>query len=136
MVDQKFAVSVHIMTALAYEGDLMTSEALAASIRTNPTVVRRFVAKLVEAGLLKSLRGKTGGVKLAKKPESISLRDVYQAVCDRPLVAVAEKEPLKNCVVSCQIGVLMKDVAQGLEDTSQKYLSQIYVSDLIKKLEC
>lgn len=134
MVDQRFAVSVHIMTSLAYGQGLMTSEMLASSIRTNPTVVRRFVSKLVEAGLLESIRGKAGGVRLAKKPESITLRDIYKAVCDRPLIEVAEKEPQKNCVVSCQIGTLLKDITRGLEETSQKYLGQIRLSELIAKI--
>lgn len=61
----------------------MTSEQLLSSIRTNPTVVRRLLAKLVDAGLIESYKGKSGGVKLTKSPKEISLKDIYGAVCDK-----------------------------------------------------
>ncbi|AHZ86387.1 RrF2 family transcriptional regulator [Bdellovibrio bacteriovorus] len=135
MVDQRFSVSVHIMTALAYhKGDLMTSEELGASIRTNPTVIRRLISKLVDAGLLTSFKGKAGGVKLAKAPKEISLRDVYVAITDKKLIATPDKEPFKNCVVSCSMKKLMCELVDGIENNSMDYLGGIRLSDLTSKI--
>jgi Rrf2 family protein len=135
MVDQRFSVSVHIMTSLAYEkGDLLTSEALAKSVRTNPTVVRRLIAKLVDAGLLDSYKGKSGGVKLAKSAKEITLRDIYIAASGKPLLNTPDKEPNKHCNVSCAMNKLLDDVCAGLEKSSMNYLSGIKLSDLASKV--
>ncbi len=113
----------------------MTSEKLAAGIRTNPTVIRRLVSKLVEAGLLQSFKGKAGGIKLAKSPKEISLREVYLAVSDKTLIATPLKDPNKNCAVSCAIKKLMCEIVSGLEASSLQYLSNIRLSDLTAKIK-
>lgn len=137
MLDQRFSTSVHIMTALAFhkEEPLMTSEMLASSIRTNPTVVRRLVAKLVEAGLLLSYKGKSGGVKLAKDASAISLKEIYLASADKKLIYNPEKIPKKQCAVSCSMKKLMSEVVDGVEENSMKYLSSIKLSELTSKVD-
>ena len=135
MLDQRFAASVHIMTLMAYhEGELMTSEFLAEGIRTNPTVVRRLVAKLVEARLLESFKGKSGGVRIAKPPKEISLQDIYQAVSGKALIHGRQSEPHKQCVVSCSMKKIFGEVASGLETASMGYLAKIKLSDLAAKV--
>lgn len=112
----------------------MTSEVLASSVRTNPTVVRRLVAKLVEAGLLKAYKGKAGGVELAKKAQEITLRDIYVAASGKKLIHAPDKTPNKKCTVSCSMGKLFGDVIEGLEENSMSYLSNIRLSDLSSKV--
>jgi DNA-binding IscR family transcriptional regulator len=144
MVDQRFSVSVHIMTAVAFHQleacssapALVTSEYLASSIRTNPTVVRRLVASLTKAGLLKSYKGKSGGVELAKSAQNISLKDIYMACSgsEKKLLNASEKAPKKQCKVSCSMGMLMGEVIEGFEKNSMKYLSGIVLADLLTKI--
>lgn len=112
----------------------MTSEQLAESIRTNPTVVRRLLAKLAEAGLLDSFKGKSGGVLLAKSPKEITLKDIYLATTDKKLLCTSEKEPMKSCLVSCNMKEIMASVIDGFEDHSMTYLSKIRLSDLTSKV--
>lgn len=138
MVDQRFSVSVHIMTSLAYhQGQghgLMTSDQLASGIRTNPTVVRRLVSRLADAGLVQAYKGKSGGVELSKKPAEITLREIYCAVSDKKLLNVPDKAPQKKCPVSCSMGKLMSDVIEGFEEHSLAYLSGIRLSELTDKI--
>ncbi|MEK2688018.1 Rrf2 family transcriptional regulator [Bdellovibrio sp. GT3] len=135
MLDQRFSVSVHIMTVLSYhKGELMTSEVLASSIRTNPTVIRRLLAKLVEAGLVESFKGKAGGVRLNDKCKEITLKDIYMAVSGKPLLNTPDKEPLKQCAVSCAMKKIMCDISSGLENHSMSYLSKIKLADLTQKV--
>lgn len=112
----------------------MTSEELASGIRTNPTVIRRLISKLVEAGLLSSFKGKSGGVKLAKTPKEISLKDVYIAISEKRLIATPDKDPNKNCVVSCSMKKLMCEVVDGMETNSMQYLQGIRLSDLTSRI--
>lgn len=138
MVDQKFPTSVHIMTALAFGdcrgGKLMTSDELADSIRTNPTVVRRLVARLVEAKLLKAYKGKSGGIELARCPAEISLADIYDAASDKTLLSTPKKSPKKHCPVSCSMGQLLESVVEGVEAQSRKYLSGITLAEIAAKI--
>lgn len=140
MVDQKFSVAVHIMTVLAFEkcenGNLYTSEQLARSVRTNPTVVRRLVARLVDSGVLKSYKGKSGGVELAKCPSEISLGDIYESVCcEKKLLYAPTRKAHKACPTSRSMGKLMSDVIEGFEENSRKYLAGIKLQDLAKQVE-
>ena len=135
MLDQRFAASVHIMTLLAvHNEELQTSEYLAKSIRTNPTVVRRLLAKLVEAGLVDSFKGKSGGVRIAKTPKEINLKEIYKASTNKALVNGREAEPHKACPVSCSMKEIFEGVAAGIEANSMAYLSKIKLSDLISKI--
>lgn len=124
------------MTSLAFhKGEKMTSDQLASSIRTNPTVVRRLLAKLAEAGLLDSFKGKAGGVVLSKSPKEITLKDIYMATTDKKfLCQPSDKEPSKNCVVSCSMKKILNDVVDGFEEHSLGYLSKIRLSDLTSKI--
>lgn len=135
MLDQRFPASVHIMTLLAYHhGERMTSDYLAKSIRTNPTVVRRLLSKLVEAKLVNSFKGKAGGVKIARNAGEITLKDIYVAVSDKKLMCLSDKEPQRHCAVSCAMKKLMNDVTEGVEEQSLQYLAKIRLSSLLAKI--
>jgi len=114
----------------------MTSDQLAEGIRTNPTVIRRLLAKLSEAGLLESFKGKAGGVILNKSPKEITLKDIYMATVEdkKMLCNPPEKEPSKHCAVSCSMKKIMMDVVDGFEENSLNYLSKIRLSDLTSKI--
>ena len=138
MLDQKFYMSVHLMAALAYQGcergKLSSSEELAKTVRTNPTVVRRLVSRLVAAGLLKAYKGKKGGVELARCPNEITLEDIYVASCEQPLLRTPKRATRKQCAVSCAMGGLMSAIFGGVERKSREYLRGIKLSELREQI--
>lgn len=145
MVNQQFATSVHIMISLGYlsqqkaiktaDCKLANSDMLAESIRTNPVVVRRLLSQLNKAGLIKTARGKKGGVQLNKPATEIDLSDIYKAIeLDAP-VKPHNKPATKDCPVSCTMHEIMCSVADGYTKASLKYLETIKLSDLIKKIK-
>ncbi|GAB3643746.1 Rrf2 family transcriptional regulator [Spirosoma arcticum] len=95
-----FLTAIHIMTYLAYPGNagapaghitsfvsyaggtekLVTSDEIAGVLSTNSVVIRRLVRQLRDAGLVVSLRGKTGGYHLSKAAAAITLLDVFLAI--------------------------------------------------------
>ena len=138
MVNQKFSVSVHIMMALdVHRNDevLMNSEILAQSIQTNSAVVRRIMTKLVEADLVKSFKGKSGGVRINRAADKINLKDIYLAVEEQPILNTHRPVKNKQCKVSCCIQDIMKNVVLGLEQNSMDYLEKIKLSHLTKNLK-
>lgn len=136
MIDTRFSVSVQIMMTLGhYSDELVSSDTLASVLKTNPTFVRKIVSRLVDAKLIKSYRGKGGGIELARDPSSISLNDIYLASTDEKKLINVHKKPIsKNCDVSRCIDGVLDDVVCGIEKSTQNYLSKKLLSDLIKKV--
>jgi Rrf2 family protein len=104
------------MTALAFSpGEVMGSQKLAASVNTNPVVVRRLLLALRRARLIETFTGKRGGARLRKEPADISLADIYDAVESRQVIPVNERKALKQCHVSCNMKSIMSRVAESTE---------------------
>ncbi len=134
MVNQQFTFAVHIMTALAFANEKMDSGALAASVNTNPVVVRRLLLALRRAKLIETYAGKNGGAKLRRKPSQISLVDIYDAVEPRPVIALNERQALRQCDVSCHMKRIMRSVAESTEDAVRKHLRRITLKQLVGKI--
>ncbi|MEO1525109.1 MAG: Rrf2 family transcriptional regulator [Planctomycetota bacterium] len=84
-MNRDLAVGLHIVGFLtARQGQPLTSEVLAETYGTSPVVVRRVSAKLCRAGLIETRRGIGGGSLLTRDPSKINLRQVYEAIADRP----------------------------------------------------
>jgi Rrf2 family protein len=137
MIDTRFSITIQIMTSLAYgEGKLLSSEELALVLKTNPSFIRKLVAKLVEHDLVVAFRGKGGGIKLAKAPDKISLKEIYIASIDnKPFIFSHNKPIVKACPVSCSMAEIFCDIVKGMEDSTLHYLSKYYLSDLVDKIK-
>jgi Rrf2 family protein len=100
----QFSIAIHVMAALACGCDKdITSSALAASVNTSPSFVRRVLAKLSRAGLVETATGKAGKTWLARDPKQISLLDIYRAVDAPKAFAIHNYAERKDCMVSCHI---------------------------------
>ena len=123
------------MTALAFTPDeVIGSQILAASVNTNPVVIRRLLLALRRARLIETFTGKHGGARLRKKPREISLVDIYDAVEPRPVIPVNERKALKKCHVSCNMKSIMSRVAESTEDAVRKHLRSISLAQLVRKV--
>jgi Rrf2 family protein len=135
VVNQQFTFAIHIMTALAFSPDeVIGSQTLAASVNTNPVVVRRLLLALRRARLIETFTGKHGGARLRKKPRQISLVDIYDAVESRPVIPVNERRALKKCHVSCNMKAIMSHVAKSTEQAVRKHLRRITLAQLVRKV--
>jgi len=128
-------MAVHLLSAIIYfQNDYkVTSEFLASSINTNPVVVRRLIQRLKRSGLVKVARG-TGGVSLSRKPEDISLLDVYHAVEDHELIFAYHDDPNPDCPVGSHIHDILDQRLIGAQRSMETQLEQCTLSDLHKDL--
>ena len=135
MVNQQFTFAVHILTALAFSREeVIGSQTLAASVNTNPVVVRRLLLTLRRAGLIETFTGKHGGARLRRRPHRISLMDIYDAVESRPVILVNERKALRECHVSCNMKGIMSSVAESTEQAVRTHLRRITLAQLIRKM--
>lgn len=126
--------ATHIMLCVdLFESNKLSSNSIAASVNTNPGVVRRIMSKLRTAGLLETVSGKAVPA-LTRNLENITLLDVYLAVDGTSLLYVDEFTN-KNCVIGGQIGdALLKyynKVQMSAYDEMSKITLKKISSDLI-----
>ena len=134
-VNTRFAVAVHIATALGFQSEFpRTSEDLAKSVNTNPVVVRRLLQALAKAGLIHVREGKSGGSTLARPASQITLNDIYCAVEPDPLFGLPAKKMNRACPVSCKMPSLMTGVLSRVEHSLSEQLKKTRLSDLLKEI--
>jgi Rrf2 family protein len=137
MVDTRFSLSLQIMMTLAHHGeDLMNSAQLAKILKSNPTFIRKLTARLVDADLVTSFRGKTGGIRLAQKPSSICLKQIYAAATEqKSLMSCHSKPVIKACPVSCCIEDVLNEVVDGINHATLQYLQKKTLADMMKQVQ-
>lgn len=133
--NSRFAMATHIMTALAVEQDKLNSTYLADSLNTNPVVVRRILSELQKAGLLETEAGRSGGARLAKKAQAISLYDVYAAVDEGDLFAYNPNDPNKKCALSCKMKSVLSPIFDAASSALAEKLKGIKLSDLVEEVD-
>jgi FeS assembly SUF system regulator len=70
-----------VMTCLAEAGDgVLSAQALAERSRLEVPTVSKLLKRLAQGGLVVSTRGSTGGYRLARAPERITIADVVVAM--------------------------------------------------------
>jgi Rrf2 family protein len=128
----RFSVALHILTLLAAKGTgLLTSEEIAASVDTNPVVIRRVMASLRENGLVESRPGVNGGWRLKKSPTSITLRKVFEIVREEDLLAM-HAHPNPHCPIGGHIRDSLQGVFAEAEKALHSSLSKQTVADLLE----
>jgi Rrf2 family protein len=131
----RFSVAVHLLCALAWLGEQgATSAELAESVNTNPVVLRRVLGQLAEAGLVQGQPGRRGGYTLGKRPERISLRDVYRALGESGPLALHEHPENEACPVSCGIKPLLGGVLERADRALQDELARTRIADLVGRM--
>ncbi|HWH84116.1 MAG TPA: Rrf2 family transcriptional regulator [Burkholderiaceae bacterium] len=126
----RFAVAVHVLTAMAVSGRVpIRSEDLAHSANTGPVVIRGLLSRLADAGLTRSQLGAGGGSLLAKRPGEIRLVDVYRAVEDTELFSLHRTPPCESCAVGGNILEAIRPALKRARNALERELSKVTIAD-------
>lgn len=129
-----FAVAVHALSVLAYRNELTKSEQIAASINTNPVVVRRILGHLTRGGLVRSVPGKNGGFELARPGKKIRLDEVMLAVHEGTSFRIHDNVENPVCPVSCGMKGVLGDVQRRVDAAIEKELAKMSLADVVAEL--
>jgi Rrf2 family transcriptional repressor of oqxAB len=104
MLDVRFSRSLKAMLLLGHaeeEGSpVLSSAQLARSLDTNPSLVRKMMVPLVQNGLVASIKGRNGGVRLGRPSDTITLEEIYHSsIGSKPLWAPRPEGP-RECLVT------------------------------------
>jgi Rrf2 family protein len=129
----RFSVAVHALALIERAaGERLSSEAIAQSVGTNASFVRRVLAMLGHAGLVKSSAG-VAGARLARTPARITLLDVYRAVDmeDEHRLAIHE-DPDRCCVVGRHIQGALDAMIGPAEQAFEAQLARRTLADVTR----
>ena len=125
--NSRLSLALHTLGHMAGDPErIQTSAQIAEHAGTNPVVVRRVLGKLRNAGLLTAEKGHAGGWCLARKPELITLADIYLALGES-LVASSGEEAASSCSVEHR---LQKKVTSVLDEVERSLISRLAETSL------
>jgi DNA-binding IscR family transcriptional regulator len=96
----------------------MTSEDLASRMSTDPAVVRRTMAGLRNAGIVRSEKGHGGGWSLERDLANVTMRDVHEALGISHLFTIGIRTESPGCFVEQTVNRAM----QGALDVAERVL--------------
>lgn len=133
-ISSRFTMAIHMFACIdTFSEQKMTSDFMAASIGTNPVIIRKLLQQLKAAGLIEVLRG-TGGVTIKKPLEEISFLDIYRAVewaPDEELFHFHEN-PNPNCPVGKNIHQVLDQRLLQVQKAMEEKLAQMNLADVKK----
>lgn len=137
---QRFPVAAHVLAYLAHKGafcatDAVSSTCVAASVPTNPVVVRRVTALLARAGLIGTRTGSGGGAWLLRAPDRISLETVLRAVNGCAHFG-APPAGAKGCPVGEALPRAIALAIEAADAAAAERLAKITVADLLNNASC
>jgi DNA-binding IscR family transcriptional regulator len=136
-IGTKFTIAVHVLLCVEFfKNDYkVTSDFIAASVRTNPVIIRNIMSFLREAGIIEIALG-TGGIKLTRPADEITLRDIYLAINptkDGKLFKIHQNtEP--RCPVGGNIIPLLEPFLFNAQTAMEDNLSKTTLKNLLDNL--
>ena len=126
-------MAVHVLTVLAYkDGDPVTSAFLAASVNTNPVIIRRLLLALQRARLVETRKGAGAGSRLSRSPARVNLAEIFRAVeVPEPFARPAQK-PNPACPVGHCIRETLDQVFASARSALERDLERTTLADIVR----
>jgi Rrf2 family protein len=133
--DNRLCSILHILLHMADHPEPLPSERLATFLNTNPVVVRRTMAGLRAAGLVRSAKGHGGGWTLVRDLSTVTLRDVYAALGAPPFFAMGNRSEAPRCLVERAVNASLDEVFHDAEAMLLARLNSVTLADITKDLK-
>ena len=135
-MNSRMTIAVHVLTWMALARrrghEELTSDQVAASVNTNPVIIRRSLGDLRRAGLVDVRHGPGAGWRLGRVPGEITLLEVYDAVGQEPPFAMHHSEPNLNCPVGRGIRPALSQVYGEIEQAMRHELARTSLEDVLR----
>lgn len=135
-ISSRFSVGVHILCVVGTSPSPCTSEYIAASVNTNPVIIRRIMGSLKKAGLVHVKAG-TGGASLRKELDDITLLDVYRAVevVENGGLFHFHEHPNPECPVGANIEAALRTNMIAAQTALENELANVTLAQLVASFD-
>ena len=138
MIDVRFPTALQMMLSLALaqaEGiERLSSTQLAEGVDSNPTFVRRLLAPLIQAGLIRSTMGRDGGVSLSVDAAAITLGEIYKAIMGDRKLWTGRGDIPHRCLVSSNVERFFGSLADEVDESILGLLNARTLGDALSEL--
>ena len=134
-MDTRFSSAIHILIMIAGSNQPLTSEALANSVGTNPSYIRKVTGLLKKRGILESRQG-IHGFSLLIPPEALSLHAIYRAISESDEVHIFDlhQNPSDECIVGRHIRPVLAETFREVESQAERQLRQTTLADCMERM--
>nr|WP_267381556.1 MULTISPECIES: Rrf2 family transcriptional regulator [unclassified Sphingomonas] len=133
--DGRLSRMLHVLIHMARHDGPMTSEAIARMLGTNPTLIRRTMAGLRDAGYVRSEKGHGGGWAISADLKTVTLLDVHRAVGSPRLSAIGIDRPEPGCQIATVVNEAVSDALEEAERLLVERLESISLAALIRTFD-
>jgi DNA-binding IscR family transcriptional regulator len=125
-------VALHVLLHMAEATTAVTSETFGPMLDMNPVVLRRTLAGLRDAGIVRSEKGHGGGWSLARKLEQVTLAEVYAALGEPALFSIGHRVESPGCLVEQAVNRALGDALADAEALLLARLGAVSLAELAK----
>lgn len=127
----EFAIGVHALVFLNHKNTVVSSELVAENVCTNPTRVRKVLARLKKAGFVETKEGIDGGYHFCGDARQVTLSMIADAleVC---FVSAAWKSGNieMDCLIASGMAGILDGLYQDLNKKCREELDHVTIADL------
>lgn len=134
--NSRYTVALHSLLLLeGPDGGWTSSDWIAGSVNTNPVFIRRILSELKDAKLVAGSHGRTGGYRLRREPDEVTLWDVYRVFREKEgPFALHAKKPNPRCPIGGRIQKHLRSVYAEADDAMRRVLSKATLASLREQI--
>ncbi len=125
-----FPVAVQALVVLAETDGACSSSAMAQDLKAHAVFLRRVLARLVRANLVRAREGRDGGYRLARPADHITLAEIYQAVT----VTDPSEDTQNFSGVNAQVQTVLDEIGAEAEQRLLQVLGQYTLASVLERV--
>lgn len=131
MANTQFSDTIHVLVYIAYfKGKKITSQEMASSLETSPSLIRKIMANLKRSQLLAPTHGPTQ-LALARTPEDITLRDIYATLPGQAPLLNVDAHTSQNCPVGKTVPKVLSHYYAEIQAAAEAKMAKITLQDIL-----
>lgn len=134
-MNSQFSIAVHILSLLSLEKEAVSSQYIASSVNSNPSLVRKICRFLKDGQFITSTQG-VAGYSLTQSANQILLGEVFRYTTDIDSHFVKIHEDTNtHCPVGRNITPVLNDIYTEVDTSIISKLNTYSIEDVINRFE-
>ncbi|MGT2959490.1 Rrf2 family transcriptional regulator [Streptococcus caballi] len=110
--------------------ETISSERLAASLKSNPSLVRQMLSQLRKAGIITTQRGKVG-FRIEKPLAELTVLDVYRTIDNQGDLLKVDQNTAKTCSVGVAFPEVLQSHYHDIQKQAEAQMAKISLKQLV-----